>query len=94
MSVFRKILRTNKIGNLLWLKRFDIEQKFWPTFGGVENSSCSHFVFCIFNPLSTNPIKWSNSLKQFVGNLPTNYLSLFDHFVKLALKGLTCFLLF
>ena len=24
------------------------------------------------NPLSANPIKWSNTLKQFVGNLPTN----------------------
>ena len=26
--------------------------------------------------------------KQFVGNLPTNCLSVFDHFLKLALKGL------
>ena len=41
------------------------------------------------NPLSTNPKKWSNTLKQFDGNLPTNCLSVFDHFVKLALKGLT-----
>ena len=40
------------------------------------------------NPLSANPTKWSNTLKQFVGNLRTNYLSVFDHFVKLALKGL------
>ena len=40
------------------------------------------------NPLSANPTKWSNILKQFVGNLPTNCLSVFDHFVKLALKGL------
>ena len=40
------------------------------------------------NALSANPTKWSNTLKQFVGNLPTNCLSLFDHFVKLALKGL------
>ena len=40
------------------------------------------------NPLSANPIKWSNTLKQFLGNLPTNCLSVFDHFVKLALKGL------
>ena len=39
------------------------------------------------NPLSANPTKWSNTLKQFVGNFPTNYLSVFDHFVKLALKG-------
>ena len=29
-----------------------------------------------------------NTLKQSVGNLPTNCLSVFDHFVVLALKGL------
>ena len=40
------------------------------------------------NPLSTNPTKRSNTLKQFVGKLPTNCLSVFDHFVGLALKGL------
>ena len=40
------------------------------------------------NPLIVNPTKWSNTLKQFIGNLPTNCLSVFDHFVKLALKGL------
>ena len=40
------------------------------------------------NPLSANFIKWSNTLKQFVGNLPTNCLSVFDHFVGLALKRL------
>ena len=42
----------------------------------------------LFNPLSSNFIKWSNTLKQFVGKLPWNCLSLFDHFVGLALKGL------
>ena len=42
----------------------------------------------MLNPLSTNPTKWSNTLKQFVGKLPTNCLSVFDHFVGLALKGL------
>ena len=40
------------------------------------------------NPLSANPEKWSNTLKQIVGNLPTIYLSVFDHFMNLALKGL------
>ena len=40
------------------------------------------------NPLNANPTKWSNTLKQFVGNLPTNCLSVFDHFVNLAFKGL------
>ena len=41
-----------------------------------------------FNPLSANFTKWSNTLKQFVGNLPTNYLSVIGHFVGLTLKGL------
>ena len=41
-----------------------------------------------FNPLNTNPTKWSNTLKQVVGNLRTNCLSVFDHFVELALKRL------
>ena len=40
------------------------------------------------NPLSTNLTKWSNILKQFVGSLPTNCLSVFDHFVGLALQKL------
>ena len=40
------------------------------------------------NPLSANPEKWSNTLKQIVGNLPTICLSVFDHFMNLALKGL------
>ena len=40
-----------------------------------------------FNPLSANPTKWSNTLKQFVA-----FLSVFNHFVGLALKGLSkCF---
>ena len=41
-----------------------------------------------FNPLSANPTKGPNTLKQFVGNLPINCLSVLDHFVGLALKGL------
>ena len=40
------------------------------------------------NPLSANPTKWPSTLKQFVAKLPTNCLSVFDHFVKLALKEL------
>ena len=41
-----------------------------------------------FNPLSAELTKWPNTLKQLVGNLPTNCLSVFGHFVGLALKGL------
>ena len=42
-------------------------------------------MYTNFNPLNANPTKWPNTLKK----LPTNCLSVFDHFVKLALKGLT-----
>ena len=47
----------------------------------------SFFLQAYINPLSVNPTKWSNKLKQFVGNLPTACLSVFDHFAKLSLKG-------
>ena len=43
----------------------------------------------VLNSLSASPTKWSNTLKQFVGKLPTNCLSVFDHFLGLALKELT-----
>ena len=39
-------------------------------------------------PFSANFTKWSNTLKQFVANLPTICLSVFYHFVGSALKGL------
>ena len=51
----------------------------------ILNSICMMGAFYL---LSANPTKWSNTLKQFVGKLPTNCLSVFDHFVKLVLKGL------
>ena len=42
-------------------------------------------VSAYFNHLCVNPTKWSNTLKQFVGNLPTNSLSVFAQYVELAL---------
>ena len=45
-------------------------------------------VLVFINTLSANPAKWSNKLKQFVGNLATNCLSVFDHFVEFTFKGL------
>ena len=42
----------------------------------------------MINPLRANPTNRSNTLKQFVDNMATNFLSVFDHFVGLALKGL------
>ena len=49
-----------------------------------------HFskVSFFINPLNANPTKWSDTLKQFASKLPTNCLIVFDHLVKLALKGL------
>ena len=44
-------------------------------------------MICL-NPLSAKFIKWSNTLKQIVGKLPTICLSVFDHFSGLAFKGL------
>ena len=45
-------------------------------------------MFKNINPLRSNFKKWPNTLKRFVGNLPTNYVNVFGHFVELALKGL------
>ena len=42
----------------------------------------------LFNPFSASLTKWPNTLKQFVAKLLTNCLSVFGHFVKLAIKGL------
>ena len=48
----------------------------------------------ILKPLRANPTKWSNTLKQFVGKLSTNWLSVFAHFIKLALEGSGVLLVF
>ena len=63
---------------------------YYVTFGFILTFCWRVFLLC-FNPLSANPRKWSNTLKQFVGNLPTNCLSVFGHFLGLALKGLKHF---
>ena len=39
------------------------------------------------NPLSVNFTQWSNILKQFVGKLPMNCLSVFDDFMGLVHMG-------
>ena len=49
-------------------------------------------LFSFLNPLSANPTKWSNTLKQFVANFPTNCLRVFDQFVGLAPKGLRSYI--
>ena len=42
--------------------------------------------YFIIKPLSANFRTWSNTLKQFVGKLPTDCFSMFDHFVGLGLR--------
>ena len=66
---------------------FFIEYLWWLLL--YDTLSISFFITSVkVNHLSANPTKWSNTLKQFVGKFPTNFLSVFDHFVGLALIGL------
>ena len=62
---------------------FDFSVAFYPHKGAYATIT----IFKL-NPLSADPTKWSNTLKLFACKLPPNYVSVFDHFVKLALKGL------
>ena len=55
---------------------------------GISKLFSEKKIFVKINPLNANFTKWSNTFKQFVSNLPTSCLSVFDHFVGLALKGL------
>ena len=80
-----------------YLNNISVESKilaFWNFTSTSLISWCCLHVFLtsltfwhVFNPLSANPTKWPNILKQFVGKLPTNSLNVFDYFVKLVLKG-------
>ena len=60
----------------------------WLVFYPQVFCKCRYNVFNLMNFLSASITKWSNTLKQFMGKLPTNCLSVFGHFVGLALKGL------
>ena len=67
--------------------------KVWELYYITKFSSKGEIVFgniyfCCINPLSASPRKWPNTLKQFVDKLLANCLCVFDHFVKVALKGL------
>ena len=72
---FCKILHCEKYRNFTW----------FPDVEFLRNGTVPMEHFCV-NPLSANRTKWSNTFKQ--GQLPTNCLSFFEHFVKLALKRL------
>ena len=53
-----------------------------------KSRDCQIFKKNYVNPLSDNPTKWWKTLKQFVGKLPTNFLSVFEHFVGLPFEEL------
>ena len=55
---------------------------------GIQRTPWKYSYSGISNPLSISFTKWSNTLKQFVGHMLMNCLSVCDHFVGLALKGL------
>ena len=67
--------------NLTWIDFFYISDS-------ISLLCCMLLSMRPINSLSANFTKWSNTLKQFVVKLPTNCLSVFDHFVGLALKEL------
>ena len=73
----------------------ETEQKFWKYRSflkvtiQIKRSISAPTILQNLNPLSENPTKWSNILKQLISSLlPTNCFRIFDHFVRLALKGL------
>ena len=53
----------------------------------MTNSLFSSIVSCYISSF-VNPLKWSNTFKQFDGNLPTNCLIVFGQLVGLAIKDL------
>ena len=70
--------------------RKSVEQCAFDSVNGYTYSTDSSKWLTVFNPLSPNPTKWSNTLK-LSNPAQTDCLSVFDHFVGLALKGLTIF---
>ena len=81
MTILFKYLLSKLLASMLFVPSPDIASLFY--FYILVNSD---FVFVlailvILISLSANPIKLSNTLKQFVGNLPTNCLSVSNYFL-------------
>ena len=75
-DIFLYVFKTSE--NLLW---------FSDVFRGYSNKAVAwNRLMCLTNSLSDKPTKWQNRSKQFVSNLPTKCLSVFDHFVGMALN--------
>ena len=64
----------------LWLVT---DQAIYGLVWALQNQWCSHLYSLKVDYLECSRLtKWSNTLKKFVGKLPTNCLSVFDHFVR------------
>ena len=57
----------------------------------IDNVKFNCMTIALTSCMSANSRKWSNTLKQFVSNNQRFFLSAFDHFVELVLKGLMIF---
>ena len=87
-----KHVKPHKASSTMWVDHHmnalsNFIDKFWLHFEVIAATTKRTFKATL-NPLSANPEKWSNTLKQIVGNLPTFCLSVFDHFMNLTFKGL------
>ena len=54
----------------------------------IQKKSHNSDVYTFFNSLSANPTKMAKHTQTIPWQQPTNYFSVFDHFMGLALKGL------
>ena len=78
-----RYISAEEIGSKIWnlTSTFLFSDVFRPQ-SNVHNKLLSQN----YNPLSANPTKWSNTLKQFIGN-GGQIFGVFDHFMGLAYKG-------
>ena len=84
-KLFYQVLSVSKLRNIevsYWYDRVFYQCK-------RKNNFRVFQIQKVVNPLNANPTKWSNILKQLLGNLPTNCLIVFHNFVGLVLKGLS-----
>ena len=80
-------MKEKRCGTLLEI----LSESGWVSTATAEKATKEHKILLHNNPLSAKFIKWSNTLKQIVGKLPTICLSVFDHFSGLAFKGIKIF---
>ena len=68
-NIDTKIITENVIFHNLYMSKFVQSKK------DIHNAIYCQ-ILMLFKPLSSNPTKWSNTLKQFVSYLPMNCLCL------------------